>query len=121
MGVDPVAGPSPDLPGDLSQAEIRDVGRPATARADDVVVMGRLAGDVGMPAGGQLEPLDEAEFGEQVEGPEDRRPSDPEPLRARLGDELGGREMTRLRGDQRRHGAPRLGGSVARAVEGGEE
>ena len=62
----------------LGDAAVVDLGRPAAARADHVVVMGRRARDVGVLAVRQVEPLDDAELREQVERPEQGRPADPE-------------------------------------------
>ena len=53
------------------------VGPPA-ARADDVVVVGRLAADVGVLAGREVEALDGADLLEELERAEDGRRPTPE-------------------------------------------
>ena len=86
-----------------------------------MVVVGRLAGDVGVLAGGQVEALDEAELEQHVERPEDRRPADAQVAgRGRL-DQVGRREVARLVGDERGDRPPRLGHAVLAALEGGEQ
>jgi hypothetical protein len=52
------------------------------------MVMVRPADDVGVPAVGQLDPLDGAELEEEVERAEYGRPAESRPLGARLLDEL---------------------------------
>ena len=59
--------------------------------------MRRLAGDERMLAGGQVQPLDDAEVREDVQRPEDRRPGHAEPPPARLAEQLVGREVAALR------------------------
>ena len=49
-----------------------DLARPAAARADDVVVVGRLTADVGVLAGRQVEPFDGTELLEDLERAEHR-------------------------------------------------
>ena len=98
--VDPVAGLSGDLANDRPQTGVVDPGRPPAARADDVMMVRRLAADVGMLAGRQVQPFDGAELGEDLERPEDRRPPDAETPGSRRDDQLGGREMAVLIGDE---------------------
>ena len=59
-----------------------------------MVVVCRLARDVGVLARRQVEALDGAQIDQDVECPEDRRPADPEPPSARIRDEVGRGEMT---------------------------
>ena len=81
--VDPVAGLPPDPRDDCGEARVADVGRPAAASADDMVmVRRRLAGDVGVVAGRQVDPLDRPDALQDLERPEDRRPADVQPPRA---------------------------------------
>ena len=77
-----LAGDVTDHP---AQAGVVDLGRPAAARADHVMVVDRLAADVGVLAGRQIDALDDAELLEDLERPEDRRPTDAEVARPRLG------------------------------------
>ena len=65
--VDPVAGLAGDIADDRPQTGIVDLAGPAAARADDVVVVGRLAADVGVLAGRQIEAFDGAEPLEELE------------------------------------------------------
>src|SRR5690242_6676081 len=62
MGLDPVAALAGDLLEDAGHAAVADVGRAPAARADHVMVVGRLAGDEGMVARWQIEAFDEAEL-----------------------------------------------------------
>src|SRR5579859_1111270 len=74
MRLDGEPGRGGDAPQDRLEAELPDLDRPATGGADDVVVVRRrLAGHVGVLAGRQVDPLDQPEIGQQVEGAEDRR------------------------------------------------
>jgi hypothetical protein len=57
MFIDPIAGLARDLAHHRSQSRVIDLAGPATARADDVVVVRRLAADVGVFAGRQVDPL----------------------------------------------------------------
>ena len=107
VALDPVAGAPPDRAGDALDPRIVDLLGPAAARADQVMVVSRLAGHVGVLAGRQVEPFDQPELLEQVERPEDRRPSDPQPAGARVGDEIGGGEVAAALGDELGHRAAR--------------
>ena len=100
MLVDAEPGPPRDLADHRAQAGILDLRRAAAARAHDVVVVGRGAAHVGVLAARQVDPLDGAELGQDVERPEDRRAADPEVPDPRLVDEVGRREVARLGADQ---------------------
>ena len=91
--VDPVAGPLGDLLGDGLDPAIVDVGALAAVRADDVVVVLGLADDVGVLAGWQVDPLDDAELLEQLQGAEHGGPADARSLRVSVGHEVRGREV----------------------------
>ena len=121
MLVDPEAG----LAGDVTDTRRRPVSSisvgPAAARADHVMVVDRLAADVGVLAGGQIDALDDAELLEDLERPEDRRPTDPEVARPRLGHDARSREVPVLVGDKAGERPPRLGQPVAGLVERGHE
>ncbi len=119
--VDAIAGRPLEVADDVAKAGVRDIAATAASRTNDVVVMGRFASDVGVVAAWQIEPLDRAEAGEDVQGSEDRGAPDPEPLRARLGHQVGRGEMGRLIGDQSSNGAPGLRQAVALAFERDEE
>ena len=119
--VDPIAGLPRDLAHDRSQAQVGDLGRAPTRGAHDVVVMRRLAADVGVLARWQVEPLDSAELREDLERPEDGRAPDAEVTAARVAHQLRGREVARLLGDQHGQRAAWLGQPVAGAVEGGDD
>ena len=60
VGRDPEARPAADLAEHLGQAVVVDVERPPAAGADRVVVVDRVAGDVGVVAAGQVDALHEA-------------------------------------------------------------
>lgn len=120
--VDPESGALGDAGHDLAEPRVVDVQRASAPGADDVVVMvGGLTGHVGVLTAGQVDPLDEAEFGQEVQGPEDRRPADPESLALRIPDQVGSREMAGPTCDQSRDDPPRLRQAVVAAIEGGEE
>ena len=121
VGVDAIPGPPTDLADHRLEAGVADIGGPPTARAHDVVVVGRLAGDVGVLARRQVEALHGAEFLEQVERAEDRRPADPEPSAPGVGDEVCRGERPRTRRDEFRDDPPRSGHPVPRVVEGRHE
>ena len=75
--------------------------------------MGAGAGNVGVLAGREVQPLDDPELGQQFERPEERRPADAEAAVTNEALEIGRREVTRLLRDQIRDGTPRLGQAVA--------
>jgi hypothetical protein len=118
---DGVPGPTLDLTDDGAQSGVVDVVRPAAAGAHDVVVMRRLAGDVGMLARGQVDALDEVELGKQVEGAEDGRPADGQALDPGCSHEIGCREVAIPIGDQPGHGAARLGHPMRAAIQGDQQ
>jgi hypothetical protein len=119
--VDAIAGRPLEVTDNVAKAGVRDIAAAAAARANDVMVVGRLARDVGVVAARQVEPLHGAEAGEDVQGPEDGRPPDPEALRARLGDQIRRREMGPLLRDQLGDRPPRLRQAVALTFEGDEQ
>jgi hypothetical protein len=117
MGVEGIARPRLDLGGDRADPEVGHLGAPAAVRADHVVVMSGLADDVGVPAVGQVNPFDESELLEELESPEDGRPSDPESCALRLSDEIIRREMAVALGNHLGHDTPRLGDEISSLVE----
>ena len=80
--------------------------------------MERLAADVGVLAGRQVETFDGADPLEHLQRPEDRRAADTQATDVCLGDQLGGREVTLLVGDEGGKRPARLGQAIAGAVEG---
>jgi len=117
--VDAVTRPLFDLADDGSPASVIDVTAGAASRADDVVVMDGLAGDVGVLAGRQVEAFDGMEVDQDVEGAEDRRSTDAEAPRAHVRDEVGRCEMPLARGDQLGDRAACVGQPVPGVVECG--
>lgn len=75
MAVDAVAGATRHLVDDCLHAGVVDLGLPAAVGADDVMVVERFAGHVCVFAGGQVDPFEKPKFGEQLERPEDRCPT----------------------------------------------
>ena len=119
MVVDPEPGLASDILDDGSQAGIVDLGGPPAARADDVVVMRRLAADIGVLAGREVETFDGADVLQELERAEDGGPPDGGAALLGRGDQLGGREVAVLLGDQRGQRPARFRQAVAGAVEGG--
>src|SRR3954467_14119279 len=71
-------GETLDFGDSLVQPGIGDLGRPAAARAHDVMVVRSRAGNVGVLPAGQVEPLDDAELDQEIQGAEQRRSADTE-------------------------------------------
>ena len=117
MGLDLEPGCAADISGDGGHPAGFDLGRSGALRADHVMVVHRLALDVGMVAVGQVDPLDRVQLGEQLERPEDRGPAHVQPALAGIVDKVGSREVAVSAGDQAGHHAARLGQPVARPVK----
>lgn len=83
------------------------------------MVVDGLAGDIGMLAGWQVEALNGVKVREDIEGPEDRRPSDAEPLRTSIGHQIRGGKGAAPRGDEIGDRAARSRAPVTGIVEGG--
>ena len=115
--IHPVAGAAGHVADDRPEAGVVDLVRSPAPGADDVMVMGRLAADVGVLARGEVKALDGAQVLEDLERPIDRRSTDRPTLAARRLDEAGRREMAVLVGDEPGQRPARRGQSVARAVE----
>ena len=114
MGADPPAGPPLDVVHRRDDALVANVRHATAAFADDVMVVAtRAAGHVGVLAGGEVDPLEDLELGQQVEDAEDRRPPDAEAPHPGVLDEVRGSEMTFARGDELGDHAPRLRQAVA--------
>ena len=93
MLVDAVAGLSFDVADDGTQACVVGVAASTAARTHHVVVMDGFARHVGVFATRKVQALDRSKVGQDIERPEDRGPSDPEPARMRRIDEVGRGEM----------------------------
>jgi len=91
--IDAITRPTGDLAHDVAQAGVVDLVRATAPRTDDVVVMRRLAADVGVLAARQVEPLDDAQLREDFEGPKDGRPTDARAASPGSGDQLGRGEV----------------------------
>ena len=91
------------------------------ALADDVVVVGGLAADVRVLAARQVDPLHDAQLAERVDRPEDRRPPDPEPPGAGVGEDVRRGERAVAVGDQAGHRPPRVRQPEACPVQGVEQ
>ena len=115
--IDDVARPGLDLAGDRVHAAVLDLGAPAAALADDVVVMGGLADHVRVFAVGQVKTLDQAELLEQLERQKDRRTSDAESAALGLSDQIERGEMVGTLGHHLGDDPPRLGDVVAGIVQ----
>jgi hypothetical protein len=121
MGRHLPAGPALDLFDGGSQPEVGHVRDGATALADDVVVVLRLARDVGVVAAGQVDALEDVKLGEKVQGPEDGGATDAQILGAGVGEQVVRREVPVARRHELGHGAAWLGEAVAGFVEGRHE
>ena len=77
----------------------------------------RLARDVGVLAGRQIESLERLDLGQQVERPKDRRSPNADVLPARLGHQLGRGEVAALLADQLDQRLARAGHAAARLGE----
>jgi len=76
MAVDAVTGLALHLSQDCLDTRVFDFGLAAAHGAHNMVVVDRLADDIGVVAGGQVDPLEQAQIGEQVERAEDGGPPD---------------------------------------------
>lgn len=121
MRVDAEPSPPGDFADDGPETGIRDLGGPAAVRTHDMVVVRWGAADVGVLTRRQVEPFDDPEVGQDVEGPEDRRPADPETPNPGLTHEVGRREVSGPVRDQCRDGPPRRRQAVTGAIESDEQ
>jgi len=88
------------LGGDGVNAAVIDLGDCATQDADEVVVVRRLARDVGVSAVGEVNSLHEILVGEEFEETEDGGASDAEAALLGVGEQIGGGEVPRSARDQ---------------------
>ena len=86
-----------------------------------MVVVRALAGDVGMVAAGQVQPLDDAQLGEHVQRPEDRGAAKAPMLRPGGRDQVRGSEVAGPLGDQAGDRQTCIGRSVGRGAESRDE
>jgi hypothetical protein len=120
--LDGVAASPRDLGDHAGKAAVLDSRRPTAARTDDVVVVGGRARDVRVLAGREIEALDNVKLRQEIERPEERRPTDPESPAARGRLELGRGEVAVVFGDEigdreARRGKP-IAGSLERIDDG---
>lgn len=79
MLVHPEPRPARDLVNDRAEAGIVDLARPAAPGAHDMMMVGSLAGHVGVVATREIDSLDATHRFKSLESPEDRGPADAEP------------------------------------------
>ncbi len=82
-----------------------------------MVVVRGLAGDEGMPTGREVQALDDADLGEDIQRAEHRCPRHAEPSTAQFAEQLLGREVVAPGGDQFCERTPRRRPPVARILE----
>lgn len=82
-----------------------------------MVMVGSLAGHVGVVAAREIDSLDAAHRFKRLESAENRRPADAEPAGSRFADELGRREVAGLTRDQVGKRPPRTRAPEAGVVE----
>ena len=118
MGLDPISVAAADLFHQAGQLAVGDVDATAATGADEmVVVLGRIAQDVGVRAVRQVQALDDAQAGKQLQGSEYRGPTYlglPQPCPAQ---EIRGREVSPGARDEIGHQPPIRGGLVARVLK----
>ena len=117
VGVDPESALALDLANRDADPGVVDLGRPAAARADHVMMVGRRTRDIGVLAGRQIQALDDAQLDEELERAEQGCPADPEAPVAGGGGELEDREMAVMAGDQVGDRKPRCGQAIAGGIE----
>ena len=120
MAADLVAGPLGDLLREGTDPAIVDLGAPSAAGADDVMVMGRFADDVGVLSGGEIDPLHDTEREEELERTEDGRPPDPGAPLARVRHEVRRAEVPAPSIEQSGDDTPRFGETMPGGVERAE-
>ena len=115
--IDAVAGPPCHLENHGAQPFIGDVGHPPAARADDVVVVERLADDVGVLSARQIDSLDRVQLDEDIQRPEHGRPAHSEATGSRVRNQVGGSEVALVLGNQGRQSTAWPGQPVAGPLE----
>jgi hypothetical protein len=116
--VDRVARPLLDVADDGSPACVIDVPAGAAIRADDMVVVHGLAGDVGVFTRRQVEALYRPQVGQDVKRAEDRGAADPKAPLAGIRDEVGRGEVPVASRDQVGDRTASLGQPVSGVIEG---
>ncbi len=117
VGLDDVARMSSHLIDHVLEAVILRLVGPAAPRADDVVVMGRFAWNIGVLAGRQIQALQDLQVREQVKCAEDGGPTDAQATVARLIYQVRRREVAVTLLDQLRDGATGFGEPVSGLIE----
>ncbi len=121
MHVDPVTTFRCNAADHESEAGIAHIGGPPAPGADDVMVMvGGLAGDVGVIARRQVDPFDGPHDLEDLERSEDRRPPDLEVPGGCIVHQVRSGEVPRAGRDEIGHCATRHRQSVASPIQRGE-
>lgn len=115
--VEDEAGLRSHLVGNDVQPEVADLGGPPAVGAHHVVVMTGLTDDVGMGTVWQVDPLDQAELLEDLEGAEHGRSSHPKPAPLRLADQVEGGEVLVALGEHLGDRATRRRYEVTRPIE----
>ena len=119
--VDEIARGRFDRAGQRVDPAILDLGITTAPLAHDVVVMGRLAHDVGMLAVRQIEPFDETELLEELQRPKHGRPPHAQPSSLRLREQVERREVPVTLLHEIGDGASGRRDSVAGAIESGAQ
>lgn len=117
VGLDDVSRVSSHLIDHVLEAVILRLVGPPAARADDVVVMCWLTGHVGVLAGREIEPLEDAQIGEQIQCAEYGGPTDAQATIAHVIYEVCRREVALTSCDQVRDGTTGLGEPVSGLIE----
>jgi hypothetical protein len=117
MGVDRIAGRPGNLRGGGSHAAALDLGRAPAPVADHVVMVGRLARDVRVSPGRQVDPFHQPEIDEQIQRPKDGRPTDVQPAPPCIADQVVRGEMAGPIGYQPGDRSAGLGQAIAGAVD----
>jgi hypothetical protein len=111
------AGAPRNLGRDFSHAAFTEIHRPTALGANDVVMVARIAADVGMVAVRQIQPLDRLEIGEDLQGPEDGRASGPEASPPGIGNQVGRVKGPIAAEDEVDDRSPGVGHAISRAIE----
>jgi hypothetical protein len=120
--IDPVAGRRLDATDDRRQADVRHVDGPSASGAQHVVMVdGRLAGDVGVGAGREVDALDQSQPGQQLERAEDGRSADAAASPLGGVEHVLGGEVSLLLVDRLRHGASGIGQAQLGLAERGDD
>src|SRR5438093_6918867 len=117
MSIDPIAGLAADLRCDPLEAMVGGPRGATARRAHDVMVVCGFTGDESVLAGGQIDPLDDAELRQRIQRPEDRRPTQPQMTPPRGIEKVVGGEVALASGNEAGQRAPWRGQPVAAMLE----